>query len=199
MANIMTQNSENSPLAVLNNQNTPLKIQEALNIMLANEDSGISALPFRPKGGQVFVFKPLDSNSKDDWKADGHIWSNEGTRTLKFHDFTIHKRHFKLFLGYEGKKRKIENGFKKMVYHFESDDVALIHYLGNESLSIQRAHGNSKKAGKVFVRTQPSVLEYLKRKVAASSENPHKMYKEIVSCGKLKLCLFMLDINCNNN
>ena len=181
----MTQNTDNSPLAVLNDQHNPLKLQDALNIMLEHEDHGISAIPFRPKGGQVFVFKPSDALHKDDWKADGHIWSNEGTRTLKYQDFKIHKRHYKLFLGYEGKKRKIENGFKKMVYHFESDDCALIHYVGDESLSVQRSHGNTKKNARVFVRTQPSVLEFLKRKVATSTENPHKIYKDIISRGKL--------------
>ena len=31
----------------------------------------ISEIPFRPKGGAIFVFK-ISSSKKDDWKADGH-------------------------------------------------------------------------------------------------------------------------------
>ena len=29
-------------------------------------------LPFQPKGGQIFLFKPTSSTEKEDWKADGH-------------------------------------------------------------------------------------------------------------------------------
>jgi len=184
MASVMTENLRHSPLAVLNDQHSGLKLQDALNILLQNEDNAISSMPMRPKGGQVFVFKPKSQHNNDDWKSDGHTWTCEGVRKMKYADFTITKRHYKLFLGYDGKKRKIEGGFMKHVYHFEDDEIALIHYIGDDSLSKQRSHGNAKKTNTVFVRAQPSLLEFLNRKVSRSTENPHKIYKDIIGRGR---------------
>ena len=98
---------------------------------------------------------------------------------------TIVKRHFHILKGYNGKKRITDNGFLKHVYQRETDNIILVHYLGDESISTSRPHGNSKQPNSVFVRTQPSVLEFMENQVKTSGDNPHKIYKKIVSCGQI--------------
>ena len=48
----------------------PLTTREVLDWF--NSVNVENKLPFRPKGGQIFLFKPLHPIEKDDWKADGH-------------------------------------------------------------------------------------------------------------------------------
>ena len=57
----------------------------------------------------------------------------------------------------------------------------LIQYIGNHELSKQRPHGNSKKANSVYVRIQPSILDYLKKSVSTSTAKPHQIYKNIIT------------------
>ena len=49
---------------------SPLSTGEVL--ALFNSDDTVDSIPFRPNGGQIFIFKPPSSIEKDDWKADGH-------------------------------------------------------------------------------------------------------------------------------
>ena len=52
----------------------------------------------------------------------------------------VKKRFYYLLLGHEGKKRITEKHFKREVYI--KDNLVLIHYIGDESLSVSRPHGN---------------------------------------------------------
>ena len=58
-------------LSVENNKkllkNDALGIQELLTLF--EYEHTTPNVPFRPKGGDLFIFK---SQKKDDWKADGH-------------------------------------------------------------------------------------------------------------------------------
>ena len=105
-------------------------------------------------------------------------------RKLKVDGLLIIKRHFQLLIRHDGRKRICDKDFKKEVYVCESDNVFLIHYIGDETRSELRAHGNSKKPNKIFLRTQPSVLQMLKNTaVAQSGVSAHKMYKDSIERG----------------
>ena len=115
---------------------------------------------------------------KDDWKSDGHIWSNEGTKTVKINDYEVKKRYFNILKGYDGKKRIVDKTFSKHVWSF--GDTSLIQYKGDSKVSIPRSHGNAKSKNKLFVPTQPSVIQFLKERTK-TRENPHEIYKKNIS------------------
>ena len=111
-------------------------------------------------------------------------WSCEAVRKLKVSGHTIIKRHFYILLGHKGRKRICEKGFKKEVYVLEDDSIFLVHYMGDETKSNLRAHGNSNKINKFFMRTQPSVLASLTRTTASQPGlNAHKVYKDAIEKG----------------
>ena len=53
----------------------------------------------------------------------------------------------------------------------------IVHYLGDESLSVMMPHGNSNKKEPYF-RTKPSVKEEIQKKIEV--EKPHIVYKNLV-------------------
>ena len=138
----------------------------------------------------MFIFTPDSVEEENDWKSDGHSWSNEGTKKIPIGEFEIQKRHFKLLLGVVKGKKTLEKGFKKVAYTLppSSDGMpctTVVHYMGDHTLSVPRAHGNAKNAKKVFVRIQPSVMKWMEDRVK-SRENPHQIYKKAVSEGVSK-------------
>ena len=50
---------------------TSLNAEEILN-MLTEPSETVSNIPFRPKGGSLYIFKPETPLKRNDWKADGH-------------------------------------------------------------------------------------------------------------------------------
>ena len=69
----------------------PLAILDVDHLFLYHKCN--KTVPFRPKGGEVYVFRPDDSSEINDWVSDGHIFLCEGTRKIKGL-FLIHERKF---------------------------------------------------------------------------------------------------------
>ena len=127
-------------------------------------------------GGEVFLFESKNSYKKSDWKADGHKWLNQGTTKLPRHQSTVGKSYY-----YLRTQTGTDKGFKKEVFILLNDDSrALVHYIGDETLSQPGAHGNSKKQTKLFFRTKPSVLTTLTEKTQTAVPS-NRIYKEAVS------------------
>ena len=69
--------------------------------------------------------------------------------------------------------------FKKEVYFPVTDEpICIVHYVGNEQLSIPAPHGNSAKETKMFFRTLPSVKEEAFQR--SEKDKAHIVYKEMV-------------------
>ena len=67
----------------------------------------------------------------------------------------------------------------------ELEGTVIIHYMGDATLSIPTAHGNSKVQTKIFVRTKPSTVNDIEERVISNTEkSSHKHYKELVSENK---------------
>ena len=65
------------------NINHVLNIEEVLTLVEKSEDSTrVDTPPFRPKGGEVYLFIPSGKITKNDWRADGHLWHNNGVKKL---------------------------------------------------------------------------------------------------------------------
>ena len=145
--------------------------------MLENKSRYVSSIPFRPQGGQYFIFLPKNEGEINDWRADGHRWSNEGSAKLPRRNPIYRKTYFNLVTE-DGKTKN----FKKEVYQQLGDGLqpTLVHYIGDHTLSIPRAHGNTVSDDrKVFFATKKSTLNNLKETVFV--KDPHKLYKEKIA------------------
>ena len=69
----MQQLPSSQETAILNQQNSGLKVQTAVEIMMDNEDRVCYTLPHRPEGGQIYLFQPSSPDHSEDWKSDGHM------------------------------------------------------------------------------------------------------------------------------
>ena len=66
---------------VATRRNSPLAVSDVDHMFLYQKCN--KTVPFRPKGGEVYVFRPDDSSEINDWVSDGHMFSCEGTRKIK--------------------------------------------------------------------------------------------------------------------
>lgn len=46
--------------------------QNDILAMFHVQEGIVHDLSFKPKGGQIFIFKPKDMLEQNDWRADGH-------------------------------------------------------------------------------------------------------------------------------
>ena len=74
-------------------------------------------------------------------------------------------------------ENRSNKGFRKDVYFPVGTGNIVVHYLGDESLSVMMPHGNSNKKEPYF-RTKPSVKEEIQKKIEV--EKPHIVYKNLV-------------------
>ena len=73
-------------------RNFPLAISDVDNLFLYHKCN--KTVPFRPMGGEVYVFRPDDSSEINDWVSDGHMFSCEGTRKIKGRIGAMTKKYF---------------------------------------------------------------------------------------------------------
>ena len=66
---------------VATRRNVPLAISDFDHIFVYHKCN--KTVPFRPKGGEVYVFRPDDPAEINDWVSDGQMFSCEGTRSNK--------------------------------------------------------------------------------------------------------------------
>ena len=123
-------------------------------------DETVTDVPFRPKGGSLYIVKTTEKTMKD-WKADGYSWTNQGTKSLPRKDPKYRKSYFYI----KDIHGKPNSGFRKDVYlpvNPKPDQcVCIVHYIGDEELSAPAPYGNTKAQTKMFFRTKPSVVEQI--------------------------------------
>ena len=73
---------EDNSVQLNRGRQTPISIVEAIEILTTRNSSTTNKIPFRPKGGEVYLFQPSSPSARNDWKADGHRWHNQGTTKL---------------------------------------------------------------------------------------------------------------------
>ena len=136
--------------------------------------------PFRPKGGQVFLFKNnfIDNkviiNDGYSWRLNKSLKSNKG--------ITRNHYHLKKF----GTTDSKDSRFQRFVY-FDAElppveRVYLIYYYGDEKAFIEKIN---EKTGQPVVRTDPKVFEKIK---AEPFRKPQKLYADI--CAEVNEKLF---------
>ena len=66
---------------VATQRNYPLALCNVDHLFLCH--NATRQFPFKPKGGEVYVFRPDNQAEINDWVSDGHVFSCEGTRKIK--------------------------------------------------------------------------------------------------------------------
>ena len=150
----------------------PLSIEEAMDF-LKDESKSISQMPFKPKAGEVILYKAVSEKTINDWRANGHRWfqGNGGRWTS---DGQIKRRVASLVT--ESSSRRGVTDFQMFSWaHKDKPLLTLVQFVGNDSLSVDFPHKNNKK-GIPYIRSAPSVL----RDVEATTDKPSKVYQQQV-------------------
>ena len=115
---------------VATRRNVPLAISDVDHLFVYHKCN--KTVPFRPKGGEVYVFRPDDPAEINDWVSDGHMFSCEGTRKIKGRIGAMTKKYFYLLIKTEGKKRITDKRFRKEIFTSQEDahkGTVVIHYI----------------------------------------------------------------------
>ena len=100
---------------------------------------------YKAKPGEVWFFRSVEENSIEDWKVDGHNFRfRSGAPVNRFEDFKKLERKAAYIVTKEcpkGDKNFTRLSWKLKCRPFDT----LIQYLGDDTLSVDLIHGNSKK------------------------------------------------------
>ena len=95
------------------------------------------------------------------WRCDHYRWSNQEVKPLPKHNPQVKKSYFQTDTP-NGLSKQFTKHAYQLITPADANNVALIHYIGNESHAIYFPHGNtSQESEKAHVRTCPSVLDSL--------------------------------------
>ena len=95
------------------------------------------------------------------WHCDHYRWSNQEVKPLPKHNPQVKKSYFQTDTP-NGLSKQFTKHAYQLITPADANNIALIHYIGNESHAIDFPHGNtSQESEKAHVRTCPSVLDSL--------------------------------------
>ena len=95
------------------------------------------------------------------WHCDHYHWSNQEVKPLPKHNPQVKKSYFQTDTP-NGLSKQFTKHAYQLITPADANNLALIHYIGNESHAIDFPHGNtSQESEKAHVRTCPSVLDSL--------------------------------------
>ena len=164
-------------------QNRKFQNAEVRNILESvdiNSDDFVGKIslapPQKPKGGEVFIVFTGLGEEKNDWRCDGYRWVSSGNHKMPAGKPYVRKMYFKICSSEAGGS----NEFEKFAYILlEKPEYCLIHYFGDESTYRPLPHGNSKPGTGNYVRTCPSVLKNMRKRV--ETESSGNVYKKMVT------------------
>ena len=153
-------------------QRKPLAIHEAL-AYFDHEDKAITEMPFKPKSGEVILFKAKSAKHMNDWRSTGQRWyqCNGGSSCMK----GLMKRKVANIVTPSSGKNGVSTFQRISWTHREKPMFTLIQYVGDDSVSVDFPHKNSKK-DIPYIRSAPSVL----RDLEVGTKKPFQIYQELV-------------------
>nr|XP_047135375.1 uncharacterized protein LOC124805788 [Hydra vulgaris] len=126
---------------------------EVIKDLITKSDDEIRATALNnPKAGEVYVVQV--NNGKDDWRADGYRWKQNGRSKIPRGLPLYTKLHFATVT-----PTGTSCVFQKFVYRdLSRTDVVVVHYIGNHELAILMPHGNCRKSIS-FLPTAPTLRD----------------------------------------
>ena len=150
----------------------PLTINQVMEY-LDKDSEAVSEFPWKPSGGTVVLFKAKSLAHNEDWRANGHRFSQiNGGRVVM--NGMIRRR-----VGYTQSEEKGPGnpGFQMISWvHKDKPLHTLVQFVGDEKLSVDRPHGKSKSKETAYMRSAPSLI----RNLEVGTEKPYKEYQSMV-------------------
>lgn len=163
----------------------PLPVTDVEKIFLNVNSEKISTIPPRyPKSCEYYVYRNTDATKQKDWTADGYFWRNKGSykypKRAKIP--IINSRQY--WLMRDSDDNIGDRNFQRRIYINPHVNLVLVHYTGDETLFIPRAHGNARiSQSDNFIRTLPSVNQQIR--ITSIEKQPSEIYKEMVTQNKV--------------
>ena len=135
-----------------------------------------------PKGGTTYMYAWNEDTRKEDWRADGYRWRQNGSfKDRKCGAGSLCKTYFKVFDG----PNSLTGQFTRTAYtRPDKPNTVVIVYAGDESVAAQFPHGLTKKGNRIHIRTQPHVLRQIEStSTSSSSSAPSRIYQTMVTAG----------------
>jgi hypothetical protein len=145
----------------------PLSIQEAVHF-LEQEEKSISQMPFKPKAGQLILFKAKSPKNLNDWRSNGYRWNqcNGGRVCL---NGMIRRKVANIVTPTSGKTGI--SAFQRISWtHRDKPMLVLIQFVGNEDVAVDFPHKNSKKQIP-YIRSAPSLLRDAEQELGSHLKN----------------------------
>ena len=165
---------ETEPFQALFHDKTELlSLTEAANLF-SLESKSISEMPFKPVAGSVYLFKGNEKTAND-WRSNGHRWYqvNGGKWVL---NGKVKRRVSNCVTEESGKKGT--NAFQMITWiHKDYPLSTLLQFVGDDSISKDFPHGNSKHSNVNYHRSAASLI----RDLEVTSDKPSKTYSSKVS------------------
>ena len=128
-------------------------------------------MPYKPKAGVVLLFKARSEKENNNWRSNGHRWyQGRGGRWIL--NGLVQRRVFNIVTPNSGRTGLTD--FQMFSWtHNDKKLYTLVQFVGNDELSVDFPHKNSKK-GIPYIRTAPSVL----RDLEVTKEKPYRRYQQ---------------------
>ena len=154
------------------NKNEPLSIKDAVEYF-ERESEAVTEFPWKPEGGTVVLFKAKTIAHQEDWRANGHRFSQiNGGRWVC--NGLIRRRVGNLQTEDKGPGNP---GFQMISWiNKEKPLFTLVQFVGDASLSVDRPHGKSKQKKANYVRSAPSLI----RQLEVGTDKPFQDYQNKV-------------------
>nr|XP_047132446.1 uncharacterized protein LOC124811176 [Hydra vulgaris] len=111
-----------------------LKIEVIVSLIAKSINEDRPTTLNNPKAGEVYVIQV--NHGKDDWRADGYRWKQNGCSKIPRGSPLYTKIHFATVTS-----TGISNDFQKFVYcDLSRTDLVVIHYIGNHNLAVLVPH-----------------------------------------------------------
>ena len=112
-------------------------------------------MPFKPKAGEIYLFKAKSQKEMNNWRAIGHrFYQARGGKWIC--GGLIQRRTFNIVTPTSGKAGVTD--FQMFSWTHRDDPLTtLVQFVGDHTVSVDFPHKNSKK-GIPYIRSAPSVL-----------------------------------------
>jgi len=116
-----------------------------------------------------------NTQNKEDWRADGYTWRNNGKRLFESEGFFVEKHSFRIVNNGE-----VSAKFQKHAFRFSEkyNGKTLIVYYGDIDEYENMPHGNRKRNKRPHKRVKPLFIKSIKIR---KDENPQEIYNSLKS------------------
>ncbi|CAG2203434.1 unnamed protein product [Mytilus edulis] len=135
--------------------------------------------PVRPKSDEVYLYNSRGNPQKtDDWRCDSHRWYSNGTKPFPRKEGKYTKFYHALMTEKGSTNKFVRHAYRSIA---DNQDIIVVHYLGDHSLSVPFSHGLRRNNTRPHFRTAPSVINQL----TDNQKEPSSVYRNMTTNGNI--------------